>query len=156
MKTKVGTFFRNSCFKETLRSWKICISTFSGKCIWLCPSYSYTCLYHLFNVLSFFWFKQIWEMTKIFRSGSKNLFGCHIGHWHHMMVDGANFWIGYQRLAFLSICSHWQQITNLATLCGVIVISEWLKQNWFPKRKFGFFDEGPKIFWDQSKINLEQ
>ena len=93
--------------KETVRSWKIsiCISTFSGKCIWMCPRYSYTCFYHLFNVLSFFWFKQIWEMTKIFRSGSKNL---------------------------------------------------WLKQNWVSNANISFFDEGPKSFWDQSKMNLEQ
>ena len=30
------------------------------------------------------------------------------------MVDGAKFWISYQRPAFLSISSHWQLIQNLA------------------------------------------
>ena len=37
-----------------------------------------------------------------------------ISHWCHMMADGAEFWISYQRLAFLSIFSRWQLIQNLA------------------------------------------
>jgi hypothetical protein len=29
-------------------------------------------------------------------------------HWHHTMVNGVEFWIIYQRLAFLSILSCWK------------------------------------------------
>ena len=35
-----------------------------------------------------------------------------MSYWRHMMLDVAK--ISYQRLAFLSICSHWQLIQNLA------------------------------------------
>ena len=37
-----------------------------------------------------------------------------MSHWRHTMVDGDKFGISYQRLAFLSILSHWQLIQNLA------------------------------------------
>ena len=37
-----------------------------------------------------------------------------MSHWRHMMVDGAKFWISYQRLAFLSTFGRWQLIQNLA------------------------------------------
>ena len=35
-----------------------------------------------------------------------------MSHWRYMMVDGAKFWINYQRLAFLSIFCCWQLIQN--------------------------------------------
>ena len=38
-----------------------------------------------------------------------------MSHWHHTMVDGSEFWIGYQRLAFLSGFSRWQLIQKSAT-----------------------------------------
>ena len=37
-----------------------------------------------------------------------------MSHWRHTMVDGAEFWISRQWLAFLSSFSHWQVIQNPA------------------------------------------
>ena len=94
--------------KDTVRSWKIsiCITTFSGKFIWMCPRYSFIHLFLSYVQCPVLLLVQTnLRMTKIFRFGSKNL---------------------------------------------------WLKQNWLSKTKIRFFDEGPKSFWDQSKMNLEK
>ena len=48
-----------------------------------------------------------------------------MSHWCHTMVDGANCWISYQGLAFLSILSRWQLIQNLAPSTIVRVASMW-------------------------------
>ena len=37
-----------------------------------------------------------------------------MSHWRLTMVDGAQFWISYQQLAFLSIPGRWQLIQNSA------------------------------------------
>ena len=37
-----------------------------------------------------------------------------MSHWHHTMVDGAEFWISCQRPNLLRKPSHWQLIQNLA------------------------------------------
>ena len=42
------------------------------------------------------------------------IFLIRMSHWHHTMVDGAKFWISYQRLTVLSISSHWELIQNSA------------------------------------------
>ena len=48
-----------------------------------------------------------------------------MSHWHYMMVDGAKFWISYQRLAFLRSFSRWQLIQNLAPSTIVYLVSMW-------------------------------
>ena len=53
----------------------------------------------------------MFQFSLIFMTpGTQNFYFSPIwmSHWSHMMVDGAEFWISFQWLAFLSILSRWQ------------------------------------------------